>query len=43
VELKFIPLREEPLMATDAVEGENAYPDSLGATTYDPFDRPENT
>jgi hypothetical protein len=40
--VKFMPVREAPLMDTDAVEGENVYPDWLGVTTYEPFARPVN-
>src|SRR5690349_10343900 len=43
VALKLMPAIEAPETDTDAVEGENAYPERLGASTYDPFERPVNT
>jgi hypothetical protein len=42
VAVKFTPVTDAPLTLTDAVAGENTYPDRLGATTYAPFLSPEN-
>ena len=42
VAVKFTPVIAAPFTVTDAVDGVNAYPDWLAATTYEPFAKPEN-
>jgi hypothetical protein len=41
VAVKFTPVMFAPFKVFDAVDGENEYPDWLGATRYVPFARPE--
>ena len=42
VAVKFTLVIAAPFTITEAVDGVNAYPDWLAATTYEPFARPEN-